>query len=90
MLRPALAVILFAALPVIADVEHGPPPAVGVPVPVVLEFGHGATVDFADFKQGAAGPLRGYIYVRVQGELVVIPYYQPTQDGTMWRFNPQN
>lgn len=63
------------------------PPA-ALAMPYVIEFGPGATIDFADMTQQSPGPLRGYVYVRMQGELVVVPVYYPTSDGTIWRKSP--
>ena len=41
-----------------------------------IELQPGVTVDFADTTgRMNPGPLKGYIYVKVQGEYVLIPYY---------------
>ena len=39
-----------------------------------VEFGHGATIDFAGIEP-TAGQFRGWIAVRVAGELMVVPAY---------------
>jgi len=41
----------------------------------VLAFDHGSTIDFADYTLAQPGPLRGYVYVKVQGEWFLMPYY---------------
>ena len=39
-----------------------------------IEFGEGATIDFADYARHA-GRLRGFVYVRVQGERMLMPVF---------------
>lgn len=90
--RILFALLLFAPATfaeTTAPIAHLRPPSTALPVPYVLEFEHGATVDFADVTQQEPGPLRGYVYVRYQGELVLIPVYRPTPDGTIWRVQPK-
>jgi hypothetical protein len=62
---------------------HVYPNATVFPMPFDLEFAHGATVDFADVSLVEPGQLRGYVYVRMQGELVVIPVYRPSSGAHM-------
>jgi len=71
--------------PAVARVR-APPQALSVHNTV--EFSPGATIDFSDMTQHQPGPLRGYIYVRMQGELVLVPVYRPMDDGTIWRLPP--
>jgi hypothetical protein len=88
----AALLLSFSAAVAAADapVAHIRVPATALPMPYVIEFEQGATIDFADFTQHQPGPLRGYVYVRLQGELVVIPVYHPVADGTMWRIEPRS
>ena len=58
-------------------VAHLRAPPASVAMPYVIEFNRRTTMDFADMTQQAPGPLRGYVYVRMQGELVIIPVYRP-------------
>lgn len=89
-----LAIAAIAAfLLVFATRSHGQgtPPAPMEPtvqIPFTLEMQPGTTIDFADLTQREVGPLRGYVYIRIQGELVVMPVYRPTPDGTLWRVAP--
>lgn len=85
--KTLLAAALFA-LAASANAQHLRPPPDALRVYQTLELQPGATIDFADVTQQAPGPLRGYVFVRFQGELVVIPVYQPTPDGTVWRTAP--
>lgn len=69
-----------------ASAQHLRPPADALAVYQTIEFQPGATIDFADYTQREVGPLRGYVFVKVQGELVAVPFYHPVpDDGTMWR-----
>ena len=43
-----------------------------------------ATIDFKQMQR-SHGPLRGYVRIRVNGEDLVMPVFQPTEDGSIWR-----
>lgn len=93
MTRSLLLALALFALPALAQ-DTRPTARVQIPrgvlpMPYTIEFEPGATIDFADITQLQPGPLRGYVFVRFQGELVVMPVYQPTQDGTIWRAEPR-
>jgi len=49
-----------------------------------IAFGANTTVDFADVT-AHAGNCRGYVYVRVRGELMVMPVYTLGSDPREWR-----
>lgn len=49
-----------------------------------VEFVRGATVDFADVTQ-RVGRIRGFVYVRVQGELLLMPVYTLPGDERVFR-----
>jgi hypothetical protein len=40
-----------------------------------LELEHGVTIDFADYTERAPGALQGYVYIRVAGDWMLMPYY---------------
>lgn len=44
-------------------------------------FSYNATIDFAGFHPGPAGPFRGYILVAVNGEPVLLPSYSLQAGG---------
>jgi hypothetical protein len=41
-----------------------------------IEFEHGQTADFADVYVGPVGPVQGYVWMKVQGEWVLVPFYK--------------
>jgi hypothetical protein len=51
-----------------------------------VEFVQGATVDFHDLSENV-GRLRGFVYVRVQGELLLMPVYTLKGDPRMFRIH---
>lgn len=59
------------------------PPVGALAVSYTVEFQPGATIDFADATQAKPGPLRGHVWVKLQGEYVLIPVYRPDTRGNI-------
>lgn len=68
-------------------IDSRPHPPVTAPPTILqgdIEFVHGATVDFADVTQ-RVGRIRGFVYVRVGGELLLMPVYTLQGDPRVFR-----
>lgn len=40
-----------------------------------IQLPYGGVIDFADYTKATPGPLAGYVFIRVQGQSYLMPYY---------------